>query len=274
MYPQIINELNAIVWAITPEKMEIIMSMLSQRIAGGEIPEFEAATRRDTRRIDGKVVVLPMVGTMTQRASMFTDSSGMLSTDTMGKTIESLANDPSVKSIILDIDSPGGSMFGLEEMTQKIRTAAGSKRVVAVANSMMASAAYYTGSAASKVYAAPGALVGSIGVIMTHVDHSASLEQEGVKYTFVTAGKNKALGNSTEPMSDEALAYMQGLVDQGYESFISAVAQNRKISKSKVKDQYGQGKVLTSKDALAVGMIDGIRTLDQVIDMELRRKQR
>jgi ClpP class serine protease len=67
---------------------------------------------------------------------------------------------------------------------------------------------------------------------------------------------------------------MQGLVDQGYDQFVSAVAQNRKISKSKVKDQYGQGKVLTSKDALSVGMIDGIRTLDQVIDMELRRKQR
>jgi signal peptide peptidase SppA len=274
MYLQIINELNAIVWAITPEKMEMIMSMLAPRLAGGDMPEFEAAARRDSRRIDGKVVVLPMVGTMTQRASMFTDTSGMLSTDTFSKTIDSLANDPSVKSIILDIDSPGGSMFGLEEMTQKIRSAAGNKRVIAVANSMMASAAYYTGSAASKVYAAPGALVGSIGVIMTHVDHSEALTQEGVKYTFVTAGKHKALGNSTEPMGEEALAYMQGLVDQGYDSFISAVSTNRRVSKSKVKEQYGQGKVLTAKDALAVGMIDGIRTLDQVIDMELRRKQR
>ena len=274
MYPQIINELNSIVWAITPEKMEMIMSVLSPRLTGGDIPEFEAAIRRDSRRVEGKVVVLPMVGTMTQRASMFTETSGMLSTDSLGKVIESLANDPSVKSIILDIDSPGGSMFGLEEMTQKIRAAAGQKRVIAVANSMMASAAYYTGSAASKVYAAPGALVGSIGVIMTHVDHSAALDSEGVKYTFVTAGKHKALGNSTEPMGDEALAYMQGLVDQGYESFIAAVATNRKVSKTKVKEQYGQGKVLTAKDALSVGMIDGIRTLDQVIDMELRRKQR
>lgn len=272
MYSQIINALNSSVWAIQPEKMEIIMKMLGPRLAGGPVPEFEAARPRPSQRTEGKVVVVPMVGTMTQRADMMTEHSGMLSTDTFGRMIESLGNDPSIKSIILDIDSPGGSMFGLEELTSKIRTAASNKRVVAVANSLMASAAYYTGSAASKVYAAPGSLVGSIGVISTHVDTSAALEQEGVKYTFVTAGKYKALGNSTEPMNEDTLAYLQGLVDQGYEQFISAVAQNRKVSKTKVKANYGQGKVLTAKDALDVGMVDGIRTLDEVIQMELRRK--
>ena len=274
MYAQIISELNSLTWAIMPEKMETIMQMLSLRLAGGDVPEFEAVARRETRRAEGKVVVLPMVGTMTQRASMMTEHSGMLSTDTFGKVIDQLADDPSVKSIILDIDSPGGSMFGIEELTQKIRAAGNKKRVVAVANSLMASAAYYTGSAASKVYAAPGALIGSVGVIMTHVDHSEALSAEGVKYTFVTAGKYKAAGNTTEPLSEDSRAYMQGLVDQGYDMFLSAVAQNRRVSRSKVKEHYGQGKVLTDKDALSVGMIDSIRTLDEVISMELRRKQR
>jgi signal peptide peptidase SppA len=274
MYDQIINAFNNQVWAVMPDHMEMIMSWLAPRLSGGPMPEIEAARPRPQSRIDGKVVVLPMVGTMTQRASMMTEHSGMLSTDTFGKIIDQLTDDPSVKSIILDIDSPGGSMFGIEELTQKIRAAGNKKRVVAVANSLMASAAYYTGSAASKVFAAPGALVGSIGVIMTHVDHSEALAAEGVKYTFVTAGKYKAAGNTTEPLSEDSRAYMQGLVDQGYDMFVSAVAQNRRVSKSKVKEQYGQGKVLTDKDALSVGMIDGIRTLDEVISMELRRKQR
>lgn len=274
MYDQIINAMNSSVWAIQPEKMEMIMNMLSIRLAGGPIPEFEAAAPRPQRRTEGKVVVLPMVGTMTQRANMMTEHSGMLSTDTVGKMIESLSNDPSIKSIILDIDSPGGSMFGLEELTAKIRQAGKQKRIVAVANSLMASAAYYTGSAASKVFAAPGSLVGSIGVISTHIDSSKQLEADGVKYTFVTAGKYKALGNSTEPMSEDTLAYMQGLVDQGYDQFLSAVATNRRTSKAKVRESYGQGKVLTANDALSVGMVDGIRTLDEVIDMELRRKSR
>jgi signal peptide peptidase SppA len=274
MYDQIINAFNNQVWAIMPDKMEMIMQMLGPRLAGGTIPEFEAAHQRQSLRPQGKVVVLPMVGTMTQRANMMTEHSGMLSTDTFGKMIDQLAGDPSVKSIILDIDSPGGSMFGIEELTQKIRAAAGKKRVVAVANSLMASAAYYTGSAATKVFAAPGSLVGSIGVIMTHIDHSEALAAEGVKYTFVTAGKYKALGNATEPMGEDAMAYMQGLVDDGYNQFLSAVATNRNVSKANVKAEYGQGKVLTPKDALNAGMIDGIRTLDQVVDMELRRQRR
>lgn len=274
MYPQIITELNTMVWAILPEKMETIMQMLASRLAGGDVPEFEAAINRQPARSEGKVVVLPMVGTMTQRASMMTEHSGMLSTDTFGRQLDGLANDPSVKSIILDIDSPGGSTFGVDELAQKIRSAGIKKRIVAVANSMMASAAFWAGSAATKVFAAPGSLVGSIGVIMTHIDHSEALATEGVKYTFVTAGKYKAAGNATEPLDENALSYMQGLVDQGYEQFTSAVALNRGVSKATVKSDYGQGKVLTARDALKAGMVDGIRTLDEVIDMELRRKRR
>jgi signal peptide peptidase SppA len=274
MYDQIINAINNQAWAIMPDKMEIITKMLALRLAGGSIPEFEAAHQRPQRRTEGKVVVLPMVGTMTQRANMMTEHSGMLSTDTFGKMIDQLAGDPSVKSIILDIDSPGGSMFGIEELTQKIRAATGQKRVVAVANSMMASAAYYTGSAATQVFAAPGSLVGSIGVIMTHIDNSEAMAAEGVKYTFVTAGKYKALGNNAEPMSEDALSYMQGLVDDGYNEFLSAVSKNRGVTKATVKSDYGQGKVLSPKDALSAGMIDGIRTLDQVVAMELRRQRR
>jgi signal peptide peptidase SppA len=273
MYDQIINAFNSMAWAIQPEKFELIMQVMSYRLAGGPAPEIEAVARRKPRQ-EGKVVVLPMVGTMTQRADIMTEHSGMLSTDTFGRMIEGFANDPSVKSIILDIDSPGGSLFGLQELTGKIREASSKKRVVAVANSLMASAAYWTGSAATKVYGAPGSLVGSIGVISTHIDHSVALEQEGIKYTFVTAGKYKALGNSTEPISEETLAYMQGLVDQGYDQFLGAVSKNRGVSKSTVKSDYGQGKVLTAKDALKAGMIDGIRTLDEVIGMEIRRQRR
>lgn len=275
MYDQIINAFNNQVWAVMPDHMEMIMRWLGPRLAGGSMPDIDSAVPRPQRRTEGgKVVVLPMVGTMMQRANMMTEHSGMMSTDSVGKMIDQLANDPSVKSIVLDIDSPGGSMFGLEELTQKIRAAAGKKRVVAVANSLMASAAYYTGSAATKVFAAPGSLVGSIGVIMTHIDNSEALAAEGVKYTFVTAGKYKALGNATEPMGEDAMSYMQGLVDAGYNDFLGAVAQNRGVSKATVKADYGQGKVLTPKDALSAGMIDGIRTLDQVVDMELRRQRR
>lgn len=274
MYPQIMNEINSLAWAIMPEKMEIMMKVLASRMDGGPHVDYEAAERQQSRSVGSKVVVLPIDGTMTQRASLMTQHSGMISTDTVGKQIDQLANDPSVRSIILDVNSPGGSVYGLEELTSKIRSASAKKRVISVSNSMMASAAYYTASAATKTFAAPGSQVGSIGTIAVHVDESAALEAEGVKYTFITAGKYKALGNSAEPLNPDAQAYYQEQVDQYYEMFVSAVAQNRRTSKSKVKEQYGQGKVLSARDALAVGMIDGIRTLEEVIDIELRKNKR
>jgi signal peptide peptidase SppA len=274
MYPQIINEINSLVWAIMPEKMEMIMKVLASRMDGGPHVDYEAAAQRQTRTAGSKVVVLPMDGTMSQRASLMTEHSGMLSTDSIGKQIDLLANDPSVKSIILDVNSPGGSVFGLKELTSKIRSASSKKRVIAVSNSMMASAAYWTASAATKTFAAPGSQVGSIGAIAVHIDQSQAMEEAGVKYTFITAGKYKALGNSAEPLTADAESYLQDQVDQYYSMFIEDVAANRKVSKSKVKEQYGQGKVLSAKDALSVGMVDGIRTLEDVIGMELRRNSR
>ena len=274
MYAQIINALNNIVWAILPEKMETIMKMLAPRLNNVCAVDFEAVAKRQVQQVGNKVVVLPLVGTMTQRADMFTQCSGMLSTDAFGKQIDQLANDPSIKSIILDIDSPGGSVYGLEELTAKIRSAASKKRVISVANSMMASAAYYVGSAATKTVAAPGSQVGSIGTIAVHVDESVALESEGVKYTFITAGKYKALGNNAEPLTAEAQVYYQDQVDQYYDMFLGAVAKNRGVAKALVKSDYGQGKILSAKDALKVGMVDQIRTLDEVIETELRRYQR
>jgi len=273
MYKNIINAINANVWAIIPAKMEVIMNVLLPRLDGMAKVDYEAVTKQPINRT-GKVVVLPIRGTMTQHGDMFSEVSGMVSTDRIGRQIEQLADDPSVKSIILDVDSPGGSVYGLEELTQKIRAATNKKRIISVANSLMASAAYYTGSAASKVYAAPGSQVGSIGTIAVHVDQSKAIEEAGLKYTFVTAGKYKALGNSSEPLSEDAMNYYQDQVNEYYEMFLQAVAKNRSTTKSKVKSEYGQGKVLSAKNALSTGMIDGIRTLDDVISMETRRTRR
>ena len=264
--------LNSTVWAIMPEKMEVIMNMLIPRLEGIAKVDYEAAARRQTSTISNKVVVLPMVGTMTQRADMFSEMSGALSTESMIKQLNQLENDPSVKSVIIDVDSPGGSVYGLEELTQKIRSM--NTRTVSISNSMMASAAYYTASATDKVYAAPGSQVGSIGTIAVHVDQSQAIEEAGLKYTFITAGKYKALGNGTQPLTDDAMSYYQDQVNQYYDMFIAAVAKNRNVPRSTVKSDYGQGKVLSAKDALKVGMVDGIRTLEDIISMELRRFKR
>ena len=278
MFKQIINAMNSSVWAIQPEKMEIIMKFLSIRLTGQKISDetISAVTQSQPEMFSQKkTVVLPIFGTITQHADMMSEYSGGTSTDKLGAMFDNAMSNPSIKSIILNIDSPGGSVYGLEELTTKIRNARGKgKRIIAVANSLMASAAYYIGSAADKIVASPGAQVGSIGTIAVHIDQSKAIEEAGYKYTFFTAGKYKALGNNTEPLSEDAVDYYQTMVDRYYDMFVSAVAQNRGISKQDVKSNYGQGKVLIAQDAVKVGMVDQIRTLEEVIKQEERRYSR
>src|SRR4029453_14892345 len=115
-----------------------------------------------------------------------------------------LMKDPAVKGVVLDVDSPGGSVYGVRELADEIRAARGQKPVEAVANAFMASAAYYIGSAAEKVWVTPSGSAGSIGVYDAHVDLSKFTETMGEKWTFVSYGDNKLLGNPFEPLSEEA----------------------------------------------------------------------
>lgn len=250
------------------------MDFLSIRLAGGKVDAVENNYQNRYGKSESKIAIIPILGTMTQRADLMTQYSGGTSTDSVIRAINEAVSNTAYKSIILDVDSPGGSVYGLEELKDTIKNAAKTKRVIAVSNSMMASAAYYVSSAATKIVSAPGGQVGSIGTIAVHIDQSKAIEDSGYKYTFITAGKYKALGNASEPLTDEALGYYQDMVNQYYDMFVSAVADGRRVDKQTVKDSYGQGKVLSAKDALKVGMIDQIKTLRNVIDSELRRYQR
>ena len=149
---------------------------------------------------------------------------GGTSTERLGHQIDAAVNDDSIKTIILDIDSPGGSVAGVPEVADKIFKARDKKPVVAVANSMAASAAYWIGSAAQELVVIPSGMVGSIGVISAHTDVSKFEENQGFKTTLITAGKFKAEGNMFEPLGTEALESIQSVVDEYYDSFVSAVA--------------------------------------------------
>jgi signal peptide peptidase SppA len=191
--------------------------------------------------------------------------SGGTSTDSIGKAFDQLVNDADISAIILEIDSPGGSVYGLEELSNKIRSARGKKPIVAVANSLMASAAYYVGSAADEIAVTPGGEVGSIGTIAVHLDTSKADEIEGFKYTIIKAGDFKGIANGYEPLNKDGVDYLQGIVNQYYDMFLSAVAKNRGITKDDVRKNYGQGKVFIASDAVKQGLADRIETLDQTI---------
>ena len=210
------------------------------------------------------VAVIPVVGLLTQRGDII-NSVETRSTAEIAAEVQAAAAEPKIDAIVLEIDSPGGEVFGVPEAWQAIRDAGRIKPVLAHANSVSASAAYYLQSAAGEGWGTPSGMVGSIGVYALHVDMSKSLEAEGEKWSFVSAGKYKIEGNPAEPLSDEARGAMQADVDRYYSMFVRDVARGRGVSVDAVRSGFGEGRMVGAKAAAAEKMIDQVGTLDEAI---------
>jgi signal peptide peptidase SppA len=165
----------------------------------------------------------------------------------------------------MDVDSPGGSVFGVHELSQKIFEARGRKPIVAIANSEAYSAGYYVASAADELWVTPTGMVGSIGVLSMHVDWSKSNEQQGLGVTYIHAGKYKVEGNADAPLDKESRAEMQRHVDRYYRMFVESVARNRATTVERVESEFGQGRIVGAQDAMRRGMADRVGTLEEAV---------
>jgi signal peptide peptidase SppA len=186
------------------------------------------------------------------------------------KQFNDAVDDPKVKRIVLDVDSPGGMVDMIPETSEMIRTAG--KPVTAVVNTLAASAAYWLAAGTREIVVTPSGEAGSIGVYSIHRDESQRNETEGLKYTVVRAGRFKAEGLPMEPLSDDAVAHMQEGVDDYYEMFVKAVARGRKTKADDVKKGFGQGRSLPAARALKAGLVDRVASLDTVIEELAGRK--
>lgn len=215
----------------------------------------------------GGIAVLPMYGIITQRGNMADDISGpgSVSTQQFTRALREAINDPMIAQVLIDIDSPGGSVYGCQELADEIYRARATKPIIGISNSLAASAAYWIGSQCTEFYCTPSGEVGSIGVYTAHADYSAMLEEEGVKMTLIQAGEFKTEGNPYGPLTDEAKAAIQKSVDGYYATFTQSVSRGRACPIANVRDNMGKGRCLSASDALAVGMIDGIATFDEVV---------
>jgi signal peptide peptidase SppA len=205
--------------------------------------------------------VLPFQGIVTQKPSWW----GGISTEVYSAAFAMALADETVKRIVLDVSSPGGFIFGVEELSTQIYEARGIKPILASVNSMACSAAYWVASAADRVMITPGGIAGSIGVFSTHTDYSKAYEAAGIKNTLISAGKYKVEGNPYEPLSEEALAARQADVNISYDNFVKAVARNRGVSVSEVKSGFGEGRALGAKEAVNAGLVDGIETFAETL---------
>jgi signal peptide peptidase SppA len=248
------SQLLAIFAELTGEQ---IFAIDEQRIAQASAP----ATSVDAPKV---IALIPVRGVLSPRG--YSSYAGRLEgMEGLRDRINSAARNPDVSAIVLDVDSPGGTVAGTPETAQTVAAAAKAKPVIAVANTLAASAAYWIASQATQLVVTPSADVGSVGVISAHLDMSKMLEDFGLKVTMVSAGKYKAEGSPFAPLADEAKANMQARVDEAYADFIRDVAAGRKVTQARAREEFGQGRVVSARRAVDIGMADRVATLPEVI---------
>ncbi|MBH2008400.1 MAG: S49 family peptidase, partial [Xanthomonadaceae bacterium] len=208
LLPHLAARLYGVPLAIHRPKLDVILAVLGPRIGladlaapSGFTPPVRPAATQTT-----KVAVIPIHGTLVRRTVGLEAESGLTSYAGLTAQLDAALASPDVAAILLDVDSPGGESGGVFDLADRIRAAAQTKPVWAVANDMAFSAAYALASAASKVFVSRTGGVGSIGVIAMHVDQSERDAQDGVRYTAVFAGDRKNDLNPHEPISSEAHA--------------------------------------------------------------------
>jgi signal peptide peptidase SppA len=280
MYDLIMQAVLSTPWAILPEKLAAIEALLALRLAGGHVRAEDVAAATNGRRAAtgparvGAVAVLPIYGTIHQHAGMLLESSGGTATEAVSTALYQALDDPAVGAIVLDVDSPGGEVSGVDELATQIYQSRGQKPIVAVANSLMASAAYWIGSAADEVWVTPSGEAGSIGVYAAHQDVSQALEQGGVRVSLLSAGKYKTEGNQFEPLTAEARTALQARVDAYYEKFVAAVARGRGYAPVTVRNGFGEGRVLTAEAAVAAHLADRVGTLAEAVQRAASQARR
>lgn len=261
-------------WAIEPAKLLEIQAIYATHLRGEkiDIPSVEARlgrpldnTQQKGYAIQDGVAILSLEGVIAKRANLFMEISGGVSTQLAERDLKAALADPAVHSIILAIDSPGGTVDGTITLANIV--AGAEKPIATLASGTMASAAYWIGSAASAgVYITDATTnVGSIGVVATHTDVSKAQATQGIKTTEIAAGKYKRIASQFEPLTKEGRQTIQDQVDHIYGLFVDAVAAQRGVSTDKVLQDMADGRIFIGQQAIDAGLVDGVSTLDALV---------
>ena len=190
----------------------------------------------------------------------------IVSSEQILKNLTSFRNDPNVKSIILRIDSPGGSVGAAQEIFEDVKRTNEVKPVVASMGSLGASGGYYAALGAEKIIANPGTMTGSIGVIVKFPNLEGLFEKVGYKTEVVKSGAMKDVGAPNRPLSDKERALLQGLIDNVFNQFVKAVAESRGMPEETVKE-LADGRIFSGEQAFEVGLIDGLGNFTDAVSM-------
>lgn len=268
-------------WAIVKEKLEEIQAAYTLWLQGEkpDVKSIEAQLGRSLRNegqsyfVEQGVAVIAIDGILARRINLLMEISGGTSTQMLSKDFKKALADPDAHSIVLAIDSPGGSVEGIPELAAQIFEARGKKPIMAIGEGMMASAGYWLAAAADRIFITGASTQsGSIGVVARHIDRSRADEARGVKVTEITAGRYKAIASETKPLTREGFQAIQDAVDYFYSLFVNDVAKFRGRSAETVLAEMADGRTFIGKQAVDAGLADGITTLPELIG-ELNRER-
>lgn len=281
-YPHLADRLLNTPLLLHPQKLDAIIAGLGQRLLGVDGLHLDAAeltaravlpaemftTRRGERsdrgyRVVDGVAVISAMGGLVHRTKLAADSSLLIGYNDLAADLEDALAKADVHAIALVFDSPGGEVSGAFELAERIYAARGHKPLVAVADGMAASAAYLAASAADEVVVSATSYVGSIGVVMRHVDFSRALANDGITVSHIFAGEHKIDGNPYQPLPDAVRNALQADIEGLYQMFVQAVAKHRGLDEQAVRDT--RAGVYRGVAAVAARLADRIGTVDAVV---------
>jgi len=261
-YPRLHHAVYFEPWAILESKHASIRAVLDSAMQGN-LSEFLDERKPVEYSVTEGLAVIPIEGVIGKGLSTIEKSCGGVCVDEIGAMLGTAMNDPAVQGIMLDINSPGGSVAGVPELADAISVANESKPVIAFTEGEMASAAYWIAAGASAIYATKSAIVGSIGVYIPWMDSSAFYAANGHKVEVIrNAGADlKGMGIPGTSLSDEQRAHLQEHVDQVAKMFHDHVTGNRPA----VGASSMRGQVMMGQPAADAGLTDGVQGFAQAM---------
>ena len=219
----------------------------------------------------GDVAIIPIHGMIEYKLSIFGWLYGGTSCQMISRSVSQAIANPDISRIVFDVDSPGGSYSGVPECEKMIFDARSKIDTIAIANPLAASAAVRIASAAERFVVLGSGQVGSVGTFTVVGSYSRQLQEAGIDAKVIRSPKHKAENHPAEPLSEEYIEHQQGIVDQLTDEFHAIMAKHRGVKVAKVKSDFGQGRMMFAKQAVAAGLCDGISSLDQELTRGNRR---
>lgn len=243
---------------------DFLMSQSNKPACDIRFFDLERKNQQQKYAVFEGVAIIPIYGALSKRSGLFDEFFGFTSYEVLSELLNCALNDPDVKGIVLDVDSPGGEVAGLFDFADQIYKSREIKPIWAVANEEAYSAAYAIASSTEKVFLTRTGGVGSIGVLATHIDQSGFDEKKGIKVTTVFAGDRKNDLNPHEPLGTEGSQVLQREVNRLYGMFVDLISRNRSLSHAQIEST--QAGLFFGTDALNNGLADGVMTLPEAIE--------